>query len=226
MMSRDIAVENDRSFIESLGLPELVHHRNIPKDIFFKHKRFVHKALRPRPSSELRSQSVRTPAQHMRVEKDFDVKYEDLYKNHAARLREKRRGEESCNTSFITESKTPMRSRRCERTPSLSHMTSNSSFKTSRTNPKTFEKQSASFIAHAVQTFATEKENTSGLYNKCRKDFSRPTPDPIKAMERGVFSQDFVKDALDDYKKAEKKLFIHTNAGANFRHRTTLRKLL
>lgn len=227
MTFRGSAAESDRSFIASLGLPELLHHRVIPKDVFFQHKRYVHKALQPRPYAEVRSQSVRTPAKHLRVYRDFDLKYEDLYKNHAARKREHRRGrDDGCNASFITEGKTTRRSAHSYRTPSLSHMPSNLSFKTNGSTPKALVKQSASFISHAQQTLATEKENTSGLFNKARRDVVRPQHDPVKQMERGNFSQDFVKDALEDYKQTEKKLYIHTNSGAQFRHRVAMRKLL
>lgn len=226
MMFRETAVDPERSFIASLGLPELVHMRNIPNDVFYRHKQTAHKALRARRSTELRSQSVKTPAMHMRVEKDFDTKYEDLYKNHAAKLREHRlKTDDSHNSSFITECRTPIKLRNGRRTPSMSHFTSNSSIKTSaRTVRGGLAKQSASFIAHARQTLSTEKENTSVLFKKCRQDITRPH-DPIREMERGYYSRDFVKDALDDYKETEKSLYIHTNAGGNFRHRVTSRKL-
>lgn len=226
MMPREIAAELDRSFTGSLGIPDLNQHRT--NDVFFQHKRTFPKALQSHPAAaDLRSHSVMTPAKHMRVVKDFNVKYEDIYMNHAAKLRERSRGtDDSLNYSLTMECKTPTMTRLSNRAPSMTNYTSNSSFKTTRNSPKVFEKQSANFIAHAKHALATEKENTSGLFNKARKDIARPQPDPFNEMERGVFSQGFVKDALEDYKQTEKTLFIHTNAGSNFRHRLTLRKLL
>lgn len=180
-MSKVIAAETDGSFTASIGLPDLVHPRNIPKDIFFKHKRYVHKTLRLIPPAEARSQSVRPPEKHLRVEKDFSLKYEDMYKNNAARLREKR---DSLSSPFTADKSPSIRARRSLATSIATPGKSDLNCLAGNYTPT--PSQSSALVKQTQQKLPTKKENKQGLYIKLRRAVL--VPSSMKKVQRKVYA--------------------------------------